>query len=565
MTFSKLRIAAKLILGFSAVLFLSVLVGAIALVNLRSIRSSVDDLSSNLTSINALGNASMEMADLRTLEFANAIVGTEEARNGNDQEAQHHLAELRKHLDTYQSVLDSEEDRRLFPQLKAETEDYLAQRTKSVQFSHGQKFNEMLAQLMGPSASSFDKMNGTIEQLIALNDKSSAKAASDANAIVQSSWRLVLGILALSIVIGLAAALVLARKLSNPLRRAADTIRRAEEDGDLTVQLEVTSGDEVGQICSGFNSFIRRLHDAMLKVAGSADQVASASEELSSSATQMAESAKAQTDQTGQVATATQEMSATVLEVADNCNKAAASARQTAAMAQQGGEIVSATIASMKNIAESTESTATKIEELGKSSDQIGKIVSVIDDIADQTNLLALNAAIEAARAGDQGRGFAVVADEVRKLAERTTVATKEIADMIKAIQVETHHAVSGMQLSNKQVQAGLENTEKAGESLKEIIRAAEQVGEMIAQIATATEQQSSATEQVSGNVNQIAILVKQSGDGAQQSAQACQSLSSLSAELKRMLDQFRLQSEPDSVHSVSFVAPATPRLRIAS
>src|SRR5262249_21374669 len=145
------------------------------------------------------------------------------------------------------------------------------------------------------------------------------------------------------------------------------------------------------------------------------------------------------------------------------------------------------------------------------------------DDIADQTNLLALNAAIEAARAGEQGRGFAVVADEVRKLAERTTTATKEIAQMIKNIQDETKTAVAAMEAGTKQVEEGVQSTAKAGDSLREIIHMAEQVGEMITHIATAATQQSSATEEINANVNEIATITREAAQGAQQSAKACE------------------------------------------
>src|SRR5207245_2089386 len=180
----------------------------------------------------------------------------------------------------------------------------------------------------------------------------------------------------------------------------------------------------------------------------------------------------------------------------------------------------------MRAIADSVSGTAKKMDELGKSSDQIGQIVGVINDIADQTNLLALNAAIEAARAGEQGRGFAVVADEVRKLAERTTTATKEIAGMIKNIQQETKTAVTAMETGTKQVEEGVKSTIQAGDSLKEIIHMAEQVGEMVMQIATAAMEQSSASEEVNQNMEKIAKLVKESADGAKQCAKACQDLS---------------------------------------
>jgi methyl-accepting chemotaxis protein len=186
----------------------------------------------------------------------------------------------------------------------------------------------------------------------------------------------------------------------------------------------------------------------------------------------------------------------------------------------------------MRTIAASVGATAKKVEELGKSFDQIGRIIGVIDDIADQTNLLALNAAIEAARAGEQGRGFAVVADEVRKLAERTTRATKEIADMIRTVQEETKVAVVAMEEGTKQVEEGVTTTSKAGDSLKQIIHMSEQVGEMITHIATAATEQSSATEQINNNMDQIAKLVKESSDGARESAKACQDLSGLALDL---------------------------------
>jgi len=187
----------------------------------------------------------------------------------------------------------------------------------------------------------------------------------------------------------------------------------------------------------------------------------------------------------------------------------------------------------------SVNATAQKIGDLGKSSDQIGRIVKVIDEIAKQTNLLALNAAIEAARAGEQGRGFAVVAGEVRRLAERTTTATKEIAGMIDKVQVETRQAVTQMQTGTKQVEAGVTMTSKAGASLEQIIAAAQNVGDMIARISTAARQQGDSAMQINSNVEQIGRLTTESADDVQQSQKTCEHLSELGHAMKDITNQF--------------------------
>jgi methyl-accepting chemotaxis protein len=320
--------------------------------------------------------------------------------------------------------------------------------------------------------------------------------------------------------------------------------------------LQITSQDELGSAGSALNSMKNGLRGLIHSIARTAEQVASASEELSSSATEQAQSADTQKGQAMQVATAMHEMSATVHEVSDNSNRAAEASRKAAETARIGGTIVEESLSKMRAIAQSVSATAQKVEELGKSSDQIGRIIGVIDDIADQTNLLALNAAIEAARAGQQGRGFAVVADEVRKLAERTTSATKEVAQMVQSIQTETRTAVGAMHEGTRQVEDGVQTTARAGDSLKQIILMSEQVGEMITHIATAATEQSSATEQVNQNIEQINRLVGESAVGAQQSAKACQDLSGLALDLQKMVSNFQLDAGSSSAQISTSIGP---------
>jgi methyl-accepting chemotaxis protein len=349
-----------------------------------------------------------------------------------------------------------------------------------------------------------------------------------------------------------------AQLISHLTHQASDM---KEGKADLTKVIR-SSDDEFGEIAGAFDTFTAAARDIMCRLAAQSEQMASATEEMSSGAGQSAETARVQSDQTHQVATAMQEMSATVQQISEHSEKAASASQTAAQAARRGGQVADETLSTMCSIAESTKAVASRITELGKSSEQIGKIIAVIDDIADQTNLLALNAAIEAARAGEQGRGFAVVADEVRKLAERTTKATKEIATMIESIQLETKNAVQAMEKGSREVQVGVEKTTASGAALGEIIKMSEQVGDMIAQIATAAVQQSSASEQINANVSQISSSTQESSTTAEQMAKACQDLSSLAFDLQVMVSNFKLgddQRVGHAQHKAPAVGTHTP------
>jgi len=257
----------------------------------------------------------------------------------------------------------------------------------------------------------------------------------------------------------------------------------------------------------------------------------------------MAAGTQEQTQQAMEVAGAVEEMTRTILENTKNASLAADTAKDAGQKARHGGSIVKETIEGMNRISEVVKQSANTVNELGKSSDQIGEIVQVIDDIADQTNLLALNAAIEAARAGEQGRGFAVVADEVRKLAERTTKATKEIAGMIKQIQRDTLDAVSSMEEGTREVEAGRKKADMAGASLLEIIEGANKVVDIVTQVAAASEQQSTAAEEISKNIDAISTVTQESSSGIQQIAHAAEDLSRLTLNLEGLVKQFKIDA----------------------
>jgi methyl-accepting chemotaxis protein len=296
----------------------------------------------------------------------------------------------------------------------------------------------------------------------------------------------------IAIAFGLLIGWVLANSIVKPLHRMVTMIKDiAQGEGDLTKRLEANDHDEIGELATWFNTFVNKLHDIISQIAYNTEQLASAANEISSSAEELSAGAKEQTNQTAQVSAAVEEMTATIVESSRNTAEAADKAKGASDKSQEGSRLASDTSKGMNEIVDSSNTTAKNIEGLAEKATAIGEIIKVIDDIADQTNLLALNAAIEAARAGEQGRGFAVVADEVRKLAERTTKATKEVAETIKGIQGDVTSTNSQIADSQKYVLAGRNLVDKTNNSLTEIYAAIETVQEMMRQLATASEQQS--------------------------------------------------------------------------
>ncbi len=311
-------------------------------------------------------------------------------------------------------------------------------------------------------------------------------------------------------------------------------------EGDLTVHTTVTE-DITGAIADSVNYSIDALRNLVNTINNTSKQVASAADVTHDSTQKLTTSSEKQAREIANVTSAVSEMAKSIEQVSGHAKSSAEVAQQSVNIAHKGAQAVSRTIDGMDTIREQIQETSKRIKRLGESSQEIGDIVGLIDEIADQTNILALNAAIQASTAGEAGRGFAVVADEVQRLAERAGTATKQIEALVKTIQSDTNEAVISMEQSTSNVVSGARLAENAGEALVEIESVSDNLAALIQNITDATDKQTIAASNVTKTMNVIQEITMQTSDGASNTASWVGKLKNLAQELKRSVAGFKL------------------------
>ena len=316
-------------------------------------------------------------------------------------------------------------------------------------------------------------------------------------------------------------------------------------DGDLTVNATV-SEDFTGAIADSVNFAIDQLRQLVLVINSTADRVSQSSEQTQMNAVELAEASEHQAQEIAGVSAAINEMTVSIDQVSNNAAESATVAQRSVAISYNGAEVVQRSIEGMNVIRDQIQETSKRIKRLGESSQEIGDIVGLINDIADQTNVLALNAAIQASMAGEAGRGFAVVADEVQRLAERSANATKQIETLVKTIQADTSEAVMSMESTTSEVVRGARLAKDAGEALEEVQSVSNTLADLIQNISNAAIQQAESAGHISHTMNIIQDITSQTSSGTMATARSIGELSEMAAALQESVTGFKISDDDE-------------------
>ncbi len=442
-----LPVARKFAFAFGLVCSLSLLLGGYTFYTFHSIAAQSADVSENsLPSLLAVAEIRRAVNTMRREDQDLLLCVTPACVTEHSDNRLKALSDYRTAIKAYEPMVSYPGEREFYQKISSSWEQYIQASNHASELLAANKTGDALDTLTADTTrAAYAEAFAALDGDLALNAKYGTEDARAATAASnRATWingGVTLGIVVLSAFIGF----VLTRMIVPPLQAATLALERVA-DKDLTVSVEELGTDEIGRLAVALNSSVASIRSVLQAVAKGAETLSSATVEISARAVESAGNANTQSSKTNQIAAAAQEMTATIGEISQNAESAAGASRVSAETANQGGAVMQSAAATMEQIASATSTVSEKMTSLAHRSEEIGKVVNVIQEISEQTNLLALNAAIEAARAGEHGRGFAVVAGEVRRLAERTKGATEEIAGTIRSIQEETRETLQVMQ-----------------------------------------------------------------------------------------------------------------------
>ncbi|MDI7247121.1 MAG: methyl-accepting chemotaxis protein [Bacillota bacterium] len=587
--FLNMRMRSKIIALVVMLLGVAVCIGVFALTRLEAIKADATSLATNwLPKTKYLGDLKGHASDLRRHVLQHAMSTTEAEFKEYEEKIQNDRSEFEADYGRVGSLLVTDEGKQIHAAVGQDWGEYASIVDEAVPLARQMRNQEAISLLRERGQEVGDRLAASVDKIVAIIDSQAAGVVSEADATAAAATRDIIVIIAVSGILSILLGLLLAKTIADPVQKLVRAANEAAQ-GDLSEDLQAQSTDEVGMLTRAFAAMLGSLRSLIGEVTASAQSVASTSEELSASAEESAKAVQQISDTVQQVAAGAQDQSSSVNDVASSVGQVnqaivqvakgaesqvksvheasgvvagmkksldetmqalqtvGESSRRSAESSARGRESVNSVIASMGRIGDTTRAVADRISELDKHSQEIGRILEVIDDIAEQTNLLALNAAIEAARAGEHGRGFAVVADEVRKLAERSSSETKAIAELVARVRQATEKAVTAIDSGLKEVEAGSVLSEEAGKALKEISSNAAEGGQLISRLIESSQALAEASARMEKAIDDIVSV-------AEENTAATEEMAASAEEVKKAVDAIASVSEETaaSVEEVS-------------
>jgi methyl-accepting chemotaxis protein len=545
--FSNLRIGKKLALSFGLVEVLMIVLGVFSMVELSKVNGRTVDLATNwLPSVKVLGDIRYIISTERQLELYHVQRTDKKDAERDESDISTQMVLLAAALKEYEPMISSPEERGLYTAFTERWNKRLELERQALDLSRQEKKAEAREIALGTERDAFNAAAEQLQKDVELSNKGGVDAASQAAADYSSSKYWMVGIMIGAVALGFGTAGNIARSISSSAAKMLAMIQEVAANNLTVKDMEIRSNDEIGLAGLALNQMKNNLHGVVQSIAETSIHVAAASEKLSNTSQQITANSEETSAQAKIVSNATQQVSQNLQTVATGAEEMGASIKEIAKNASEAARIATSAV----KVAETTTATVSK---LGDSSNEIGQVIKVITSIAQQTNLLALNATIEAARAGEAGKGFAVVANEVKELAKETAKATEDISRKIEAIQTDTKAAVDAIA------------------SISEVIN---QVNGISNTIATAVEEQNATTNEMSRNVSEaaqgsgeitsnisgVAQAAESTSRGAGDTQNAAQQLVETSAELRRLVEQFKIDSNETVRRNRGSATPAQSR-----
>ena len=487
--------------GFLVVVLISVVLGVFASTRLSDIRNKADAITADsLPGVFMIGQVQAIAKDNYSAVLEHVISTDKSEMEQIEARGREAGTRVTKLLEDYQGTIRTKRDRELYDAIVEARKEFLVGRDKVYALSRDQRTKEAMELINRDLQPTFQRYMAAITASVEFN-----KAAADEHAIAiektvsVAQTALVIGI-ALAAVIGGIIAVVITRGIILPLQSAGKSIERIAT-GDLTTNIEVTSKDEIGQICASMNTMLEALRKTLTEVSTATSNVTSGSHQLSATAQQISEGTSEQAASAEETTSSMEEMAASIQQNADNAKQTDRIASKASEDALASGQAVAKTVSSMREVAEK---------------------ISIIEEIARKTDLLALNAAVEAARAGEHGKGFAVVASEVRKLAERSQTAAAEISKISSA---------------------GVQVAEQAGEMLTKLVPDIRKTAELVQEITASSAEQTTGAAQVNKAIQQLDQVIQQNSSAAEELASTAEELSSQAQQLQSTVAFFKLDN----------------------